>query len=45
MRNTTRPRPINDDPCANCGRDLRDHDREDLRTCQREHDDHLAGRR
>lgn len=36
-------RYVHDDsePCANCGTDLRDHDREDRRTCEREHALHV----
>ena len=31
-----------DDPCANCGRQLPDHDRNELAACQAEHDEHLG---
>jgi hypothetical protein len=33
-----------DDPCANCGLDLRDHDRDALALCQTTHEEHLAER-
>lgn len=32
-----------EDPCANCGRDLADHDRNEMSTCQTQHLHHLAG--
>ena len=35
---------VAEDPCANCGTNLADHDRNDLSTCQTEHLHHLAGR-
>jgi len=31
-----------EDPCANCGRHLPDHDRNELAACQAEHDEHLG---
>lgn len=35
-------RPVGDAPCVNCTSDLTDHDAEDLRLCQREHDANLG---
>lgn len=34
-----------DNPCANCTRDLAEHDGDDLRTCKTQHLYHLVGQR
>ena len=34
-----------EDPCANCTRDLADHDRDEMSTCQTQHLYHLNGSR